>query len=80
MMTATASLQPAILAGSGRCQWADEDAAAHRQLFFASETCAFDLLRAEYLRDVLPGELVMVTEDGVTSRQFPRASSNQLRV
>ena len=27
-------------------------------------------LRAEYERDVLPGELVMVTEDGVTSRQY----------
>jgi len=39
-------------------------------IFFASESCAFDLLRAEYIRDVLPGELVMVTEDGVTSRQF----------
>src|SRR3984957_18314843 len=39
-------------------------------IIFASETCAFDLLRAEYLRDVLPGELVMVTEDGVTSRQY----------
>ncbi len=37
---------------------------------FASETCAFDLLRAEYIRDVLPGELVMVTEDGLTSRQY----------
>jgi amidophosphoribosyltransferase len=47
-------------------------------VIFASETCAFDLLRAEYVRDVLPGELVMVTEDGVTSRQFssgvPQAS------
>jgi amidophosphoribosyltransferase len=39
-------------------------------IIFASETCAFDLLRATYERDVLPGELVMVTEDGVTSRQF----------
>jgi len=39
-------------------------------IVFASETCAFDLLRAEYLRDVLPGELVMVTEDGLTSRQY----------
>ena len=37
---------------------------------FASESCAFDLLHAEFIRDVLPGELVMVTEDGVTSRQF----------
>jgi amidophosphoribosyltransferase len=39
-------------------------------IIFASETCAFDLLRAEYIRDVLPGELVMVTEDGLTSRQY----------
>src|SRR6202167_4909880 len=39
-------------------------------IVFASETCAFDLLRAEYIRDVLPGELVMVTEDGLTSRQY----------
>ncbi len=39
-------------------------------IVFASETCAFDLLRADYIRDVLPGELVMVTEDGVTSRQY----------
>ena len=47
-------------------------------IVFASETCAFDLLRAEYIRDVLPGELVMVTDDGVTSRQyatgFPQSS------
>ncbi len=39
-------------------------------IVFASETCAFDLLRAELVRDVAPGELVMVTEDGVTSRQY----------
>ena len=47
-------------------------------IIFASESCAFDLLRAEYIRDVHPGELVMVSEDGVTSRQFasgiPQAS------
>jgi amidophosphoribosyltransferase len=39
-------------------------------IVFASETCAFDLWRAEYERDVLPGELIMVSQDGVTSRQF----------
>ncbi len=39
-------------------------------ILIASESCAFDLLRAEFERDVLPGELVMVTEDGVTSRQY----------
>jgi len=43
-------------------------------IFFASETCAFDLLRAEYIRDVEPGELVMVTEDGLTSRQYSRGA------
>jgi amidophosphoribosyltransferase len=37
---------------------------------FASETCAFDLLHAKYERDVEPGELVMVSEDGVTSRRY----------
>jgi amidophosphoribosyltransferase len=47
-------------------------------IVFASETCAFDLLHAKYERDVAPGELVMVSKDGVTSRQYatgvPRAS------
>ena len=47
-------------------------------IVFASETCAFDLLHAKYERDVQPGELIMVSEDGVTSRQYasgvPQAS------
>jgi amidophosphoribosyltransferase len=42
----------------------------HDTFVFASETCAFDLMRAEYVRDVEPGELVMVSEDGVTSRYY----------
>ncbi len=41
---------------------------------FASETCAFDLLHAKYERDVEPGELVMVSEDGVTSRHFAKSA------
>ncbi|MFZ0661696.1 MAG: amidophosphoribosyltransferase [Acidobacteriaceae bacterium] len=39
-------------------------------IVFASESCAFDLLRAKFERDVEPGELIMVTSDGVTSRRF----------
>ncbi len=39
-------------------------------IVFASETCAFDLLRAEYIRDVEPGELVMVSPEGITSRKY----------
>ena len=41
---------------------------------FASETCALDLLHAKYERDVEPGELVMVSEDGVTSRIFAKGT------
>ena len=36
----------------------------------ASETCALDLLGAEYVRDVQPGELIVINEDGMHSRQF----------
>ncbi|MDD4701162.1 MAG: amidophosphoribosyltransferase [Desulfovibrio sp.] len=34
---------------------------------FASETCAFDLLEAEFVRSVAPGEVVVVDEGGVRS-------------
>ena len=36
----------------------------------ASETCAFDLIGAEYIRDVRPGELVTINDDGIHSEQF----------
>ncbi len=35
----------------------------------ASETCAFDLLDAEYVREVEPGELVVLSEQGVDSHR-----------
>lgn len=35
----------------------------------ASETCAFDTVGAEFLRDVEPGELVAIDEHGITSHQ-----------
>jgi len=37
---------------------------------FASETCAFDLIGAEYQRDVKPGELLVIGEEGVHSRFY----------
>jgi len=37
---------------------------------FASETCALDIIGAEYVRDVKPGEMVVVDKDGVHSH-FP---------
>jgi amidophosphoribosyltransferase len=33
----------------------------------ASETCAFDLIDAEYAREVEPGEMLLITESGVKS-------------
>ncbi|MBI1911634.1 MAG: amidophosphoribosyltransferase [Deltaproteobacteria bacterium] len=33
----------------------------------ASETCAFDLIEAEYVRDIEPGEIVVIDQDGLTS-------------
>src|SRR6478736_7078481 len=33
----------------------------------ASETCAFDLVHAEYIREVKPGEVVIISENGIRS-------------
>jgi amidophosphoribosyltransferase len=35
----------------------------------ASETCAFDLIDAEYIREVEPGEMVMIDENGLRSKK-----------
>ena len=37
------------------------------QILFASETCALDALGATYIRDLDPGEICIVDEDGVRS-------------
>lgn len=36
----------------------------------ASETCAFDLIGAEFVRSVEPGELLIITDEGVKSDRF----------
>ncbi|MCQ2406464.1 MAG: amidophosphoribosyltransferase, partial [Oscillospiraceae bacterium] len=36
---------------------------------FASETCALDAVGAEFIRDVLPGEVVTVDEKGISSNK-----------
>ncbi len=36
----------------------------------ASETCAFDLIEAEYVRDIAPGEMVVIDREGLHS-SFP---------
>jgi len=43
-------------------------------IVFASETCAFDLIGADYERDVKPGELVVVGPEGITSHFYASAA------
>lgn len=35
--------------------------------FLSSETCALDAVSAEFVRDVLPGEIVTITKEGIVS-------------
>ncbi len=42
----------------------------------ASETCALDLVQAQYLRDVAPGEILVIDENGLTS--YEGLKSNRL--
>ena len=37
-------------------------------IVFASETCALDLLGAEYMRDVQPGEMIVANDEGFYSK------------
>jgi len=55
-----------------------EGAPAHYVL--ASETCALDIIGATYLRDILPGELVWITERGISSYQWADQTQRKLCV
>jgi len=39
----------------------------------ASETCAFDLVEAEFVRELDPGEIVIINQDGIKSIKTPHA-------
>jgi amidophosphoribosyltransferase len=47
----------------------------HDTIVFASETCAFDLIGATFERDVKPGELVIVSSEGISSRFYSPAAA-----
>jgi amidophosphoribosyltransferase len=44
----------------------------------ASETCGLDIIGAEYLRDVEPGELVWITEEGLASFHWTKEPQRKL--
>lgn len=37
----------------------------------ASETCALDLIGADYIREIEPGEIIIITEEGIESARIP---------
>ena len=43
----------------------------------ASETCAFDLIDAEYIREVEPGEMVRISRSGIESIRFAPEKQHQ---
>jgi len=44
----------------------------------ASESCAFDTIGAEFIRDVRPGEIIVIDEHGLKSHQAAHASDTAL--
>jgi len=42
----------------------------------ASETCAFDLIEAEFIREIEPGEMIVINKQGLTSyKPFPETTA-----
>ncbi len=44
----------------------------------ASETCAFDVVGAEFVRDVVPGEVIRISNDGVLSSFYCKERSHNI--
>jgi len=51
-----------------------------KRYVLASETCGLDIIGAEYLRDVRPGEIVQITESGMISKQWATSEARKLCV
>lgn len=55
-------------------------ASAPQRYVLASETAGLDIIGAEFLRDVQPGELVWITEEGLASYHWAEAPARKLCV
>jgi amidophosphoribosyltransferase len=51
-----------------------------RRYVLASETCGLDIIGADYLRDVQPGELVWISEEGLASVHWATRAERKLCV
>jgi amidophosphoribosyltransferase len=54
-----------------------EDGSPQRYVL-SSETCGLDIIGAEYVRDVEPGELVWITDSGVASVMWTKEAAKKL--
>jgi amidophosphoribosyltransferase len=52
-------VRPLVLGKTAQGQWC-----------VASETCAFDAIDAQYVREIEPGEIIRIDNDGMTSRRY----------
>jgi amidophosphoribosyltransferase len=50
----------------------------HQRYVLSSETCGLDIIGAEYVRDVQPGELVWITDSGVASVMWTKEADKKL--
>jgi amidophosphoribosyltransferase len=57
-----------------------EDETSPLRYVLASETCGLDIIGADYIRDVQPGELVWITENGLESSFWAEQSDRKLCV
>ncbi|MGM9955075.1 MAG: amidophosphoribosyltransferase [Peribacillus sp.] len=46
--------------------------------YAASETCALDIVGAEFIRDIEPGELVVINDEGIYSEYFSLSSQQAM--
>lgn len=44
----------------------------------SSETCAFEVINAEFVRDVLPGEIAEISKEGITSCRYSKESYSKM--
>jgi amidophosphoribosyltransferase len=42
----------------------------------SSETCAFDIIDAEFIREIKPGEVLIINDEGIQSRRYSESKRN----
>lgn len=44
----------------------------------SSETCAFDVIGAEFVRDICPGEIITISKNGIDSTYYTQQTENKI--